>query len=74
MVSAVIIAVISRKVVKLGVINRTISGKNQSMDKFDRQILDILKINARCSVSDIARDVSRIPRSTVNYQNQKARK
>ena len=25
------------------------------MDKFDRQILDILKTNARCSVSDIAR-------------------
>ncbi len=40
------------------------------MDKFDRQILDILKINARCSVSDIARDVS-LSRSAVNARIKK---
>ena len=40
------------------------------MDKFDRQILDILKTNARCSVSDIARDVS-LSRSAVNARIKK---
>ncbi|WP_261886444.1 Lrp/AsnC family transcriptional regulator [Vibrio pomeroyi] len=40
------------------------------MDKFDRQILDILKNNARCSVSDIARDVS-LSRSAVNARIKK---
>lgn len=42
----------------------------RSMDKFDRQILDILKTNARCSVSDIARDVS-LSRSAVNARIKK---
>ena len=40
------------------------------MDKFDRQILDILKSNARCSVSDIAREVS-LSRSAVNARIKK---
>ncbi|CAH6955965.1 ArsR family transcriptional regulator [Vibrio chagasii] len=40
------------------------------MDKFDRQILDILKTNARCSVSDIAREVS-LSRSAVNARIKK---
>ncbi|UPR58935.1 Lrp/AsnC family transcriptional regulator [Vibrio sp. ED004] len=40
------------------------------MDKFDRQILGILKTNARCSVSDIARDVS-LSRSAVNARIKK---
>ena len=40
------------------------------MDKFDRQIVDILKTNARCSVSDIAREVS-LSRSAVNARIKK---
>ncbi|CAH6798623.1 ArsR family transcriptional regulator [Vibrio chagasii] len=45
-------------------------GRIKSMDKFDRQILDILKTNARCSVSDIAREVS-LSRSAVNARIKK---
>ncbi|MDN3617696.1 MAG: Lrp/AsnC family transcriptional regulator [Vibrio gallaecicus] len=40
------------------------------MDKFDRQILEILKENARCSVSDIARDVN-LSRSAVTARIKK---
>ncbi|MBW3695948.1 Lrp/AsnC family transcriptional regulator [Vibrio sp. T187] len=40
------------------------------MDKFDEQILDILKTNARCSVSDIARDVN-LSRSAVTARIKK---
>ena len=40
------------------------------MDKFDRQILDILKASARSSVSDIARAVS-LSRSAVNARIRK---
>ena len=44
--------------------------RNKDMDKFDHHILDILKTNARCSVSDIAREVS-LSRSAVNERIKK---
>ena len=40
------------------------------MDKFDRQIIDILKLNARESVSDIARKVN-LSRTAVTARIQK---
>ncbi|MEF1285119.1 Lrp/AsnC family transcriptional regulator [Vibrio sp. M250220] len=40
------------------------------MDKFDQQILNILKLNARASVSDIARQVN-LSRSAVTARIQK---
>jgi len=40
------------------------------MDKFDRQIIDILKLNARESVSDIARQVN-LSRTAVTARIQK---
>lgn len=40
------------------------------MDKFDQQIIDILKLNARASVSDIARQVN-LSRSAVTARVQK---
>lgn len=41
-----------------------------TMDKFDRQIVDILKNDGRCSVSDIAREVN-LSRSAVNARMKK---
>lgn len=40
------------------------------MDKFDHQIVEILKANGRCSVSDIAREVN-LSRSAVNARIKK---
>ncbi|MGF1841938.1 Lrp/AsnC family transcriptional regulator [Vibrio clamense] len=40
------------------------------MDKFDQQIIDILKINGRCSVSELARDIN-LSRSAVTARMKK---
>ena len=40
------------------------------MDKFDKQIIEMLRVNARSSVSDIARDVN-LSRSAVTARIKK---